>query len=57
MTIEIRELVIKAELTNENITSQRIRSSQLDKEEEARLITLISKHVLEQLREDRGREI
>lgn len=57
MTIEIRELVIKAELTNENITSQRIRSSQLDKEEEARLISLISKQVLEQLREDRGREI
>lgn len=59
MTIEIRELVIEARVTD----AERGQQSSLaysvaqKKEEEARWVTLICQRVLELLREDRGRSI
>ncbi|WP_455872283.1 DUF5908 family protein [Serratia proteamaculans] len=59
MTIEIRELVIEARVTDSQSPSQpwRGHSPEREKEEEARWIALISQRVIEQLREELGRRL
>ncbi|MNJ37769.1 hypothetical protein D3C77_326010 [compost metagenome] len=57
MTIEIRELVIEARVpeTGNAAPSSQVQCVAQNIEEESRWVTLISKRVLEQLREERGR--
>ncbi|MBV8042103.1 DUF5908 family protein [Pluralibacter sp.] len=57
MTIEIRELVIEARVSDASGSSApwRERRTDRDKDEEARWIALISQRVMEQLREEWGR--
>jgi hypothetical protein len=57
MTIEIRELVIEARVTETGTSSfsSLAQSVAQTKEEENRWIALISKRVLELLREEQGR--
>lgn len=59
MTIEIRELVIEARVNDSQTLSQPWRSgnAERDREEEARWIALISRQVMEQLREELGRRL
>lgn len=59
MTIEIRELVIEARIHDSNTASQlrRFDNPEYDREEEARWVALISRQVMEQLREELGRQL
>lgn len=59
MTIEIRELVIEARVTDVGGHSQSSLAYNVaqTKEEEARWVALISQRVLELLREERGRGV
>ncbi|QWZ75381.1 DUF5908 family protein [Enterobacter roggenkampii] len=56
MTIEIRELVIEARISDSEGSSTKSLAEEIAKnrEEEARWVELISKMVVEQLREERG---
>lgn len=56
MTIEIRELVIEARISDSEGSSTKSLAEEIakNKEEEARWVELISKMVVEQLREERG---
>lgn len=59
MTIEIRELVIEARISDSQAASPPWRSDNplRDREEEARWVALISRQVMEQLREELGRQL
>lgn len=59
MTIEIRELVIEARVTDvgEMASSSLSHRVAKNKEEQAYLVTLINQRVLELLREERGRGV
>ncbi|MCQ4054440.1 DUF5908 family protein [Aeromonas sp. SG16] len=59
MTIEIRELVIKAEIDDAKYTARKKLPTHIDKmkDDESRLIEIISKQVLEIIRMERGRGI
>lgn len=56
MTIEIRELVIQASISENGNTLEKrpLRTIAQEVDEEARWIERISRRVLEQLREERG---
>ena len=59
MTIEIRELVIKAEIDDDISSSRKKLPTHIDKlkDDESRLIEIISKQVLDVIRRERGRGI
>ncbi|MGK0602879.1 DUF5908 family protein [Yokenella regensburgei] len=59
MTIEIRELVIEARVSDSQTLSQPWASGnpERDREEEARWVELITRQVMEQLREELGRRL
>jgi hypothetical protein len=59
MTIEIRELVIEAKVSESRSPSIPWRSGnpECDREEEARWVALISRQVMERLREEQGRRL
>ncbi|WP_369679028.1 DUF5908 family protein [Burkholderia ubonensis] len=59
MTIEIRELVIEARVNEAGVPSPPwlARGVSQKREEETRWVALICQRVLEQLREERGRDV